>query len=645
MQHHIHHGSVYHSRLKPVEHAFDYPVFFFSFDLDHITSTRLFGYNRRAVFTLRDADYLDDAPDPLAVKCRRFLGDGVQRVVMVTVPRVFGYAFNPVSFYLGYNGENRIVAALAEVNNTFGERHLYLLHDPVTDHNGNIRFTSDKAFHVSPFNDRLGQYQFRIKADGDRLGVHVDIARGGDVVFKSGLTGQTSEPLSDRAILRCLARYPLQNLLTQPRIHAQAARLYFQKKLQYYPKPGPCSDMTIKIAPPTALEKIGLRVFSALLKRLTTGQLTLILPDGRRAVYGVAGNGPDAELTVTDSTTFRRILLDGDIGLGEAYMQGQWTTPDLTGLIAYLIRNREAFENGEFWSTRIKRVLHRLTHLRRSNTKDRSPDNISAHYDLNNNFFALFLDPTMMYSAAVFPAPETTLEQAQHHRMRMLIDKLDLKPEHHVLEIGSGWGAFAIEMAKVSGCRVTSITVSREQLVLAQERVKAAGLEDRVNIAFCDYRDVQGTYDRVVSIEMIEAVGHEHLDDYFTSIDRVLKPDGHLVLQVITMANERYDAYRKSVDWIQKYIFPGGHILSVEAMEASMGRVSKLAIRAREDIGPHYATTLRRWRENLAGKQAELRALGYDDIFYRTWEYYFSYCEAGFATRALSDLQLVIGRL
>lgn len=470
-------GSVYHARLEPTEHTFSYPVFFLGLDLDALPRTHLFGHNRRAVFALHDRDYLDVQPgETLATAARRFLGLDAPHVQLVTVPRVLGYVFNPVSFYLAHNDAGTLTAALAEVNNTFGERHVYRLLNPVTDANGDLLFTSEKVFHVSPFNNREGQYHFRIKQHGASLALHVDLERGGHIVFKSGLVGKTSRPLTDRALLRCTLRYPFQNLLTLPRIHAQAVKLYFSKKLAYYPKPSPDNRMTIKIAPPTPIEKFGQHVFNKLLARLQQGELILTLPDGATHRYGNPTTGASAELNIKDFTFFRRILLDGDIGLGEAYMYGQWDSPDLTAFISYIITNRDSFENGQFWTTRLKRFLHRITHLRRSNTREKSPENIGAHYDLNNKFFALFLDPTMMYSCAVFATPDETLEAAQHRRMKLLIDKLAVNADHHVLEIGSGWGGFAVELARVTGCRVTSITVSREQLKLARERVEAAGL-------------------------------------------------------------------------------------------------------------------------------------------------------------------------
>lgn len=638
-------GSIYHQRLTPVEHGFTYPFFFLALDLDHMPSTRLFGYGRRRLLSIRDSDYLDAAPEPLAVKARRFLGQPVERVILCTAPRIAGYVFNPVSFYLGYDSANRITGALAEVNNTFGERHVYILQHPVTGPDGTVRFTTQKAFHVSPFNDRLGEYQFRLNADAGQIAIHVDIAREGRIVFKSGMAGRVSGAITDRLLLRALLRYPWQHLLTLPRIHWQAAKLYFGKKLRYYPKPAPASTMTITMSPPTLIEKTGQTIFNRLFRRVTHGQLVMTMPDGSSRTYGTPAPDADAVLQVKDHTFFRRILLNGDIGLGEAYMYGQWDSPDVTGFLSYLIRNRDELKNGEFITSKISWLANRLTHLRRPNTKRNSPRNISAHYDLSNEFFALFLDPTMMYSSAIFTSPSDTLEQAQRHRMSVLIDKLDLSPEHHVLEIGSGWGGFAIEMARQRGCRVTSITVSREQLELARQRVRDAGLEDRVSIEFCDYRDAAGAYDRVVSIEMLEAVGHEHFDDYFASIHRVLKPGGRVVLQVITIAHERYDAYRRSVDWIQKYIFPGGLIPSVQILKESMARVSPhFTIADLEDIGPHYATTLRRWSENLAAVRDRLTSMGYDDVFYRTWQYYFSYCEAGFITKALADMHIVVER-
>ena len=644
----IYRGTVYHNRLEPTGHAFHYPIFFFAFDVDSLTDTnrlRLFGYNRPALFTLRDRDYLDQPDEPLAVKSRRLFADTrIRRITLVTVPRVLGYVFNPVSFYLGYGEDGKLIAMLAEVNNTFNERHLYQLTQPVADAAGALHFQAAKAFHVSPFNDRMGDYQFRVNQIGEGLEIHVDIARNGKAVFRSGIVARTSSPLTDRALLGTAIRFPFQNLLTVPRIHIHAARLYFQKKMRYFPKPGPKSAMTIKSAPPTAIEKFGQRIFNGLLTKLQTGRIHVTTPDGVTRVYGPGENGPTADLRITDYTFYRRILLDGDIGLGEAYMYGQWETKNLTGFIAFLIANRDALENGELATSRFKWLINRLMHVMRSNTKTKSRKNISAHYDLSNDFFQLFLDPTLMYSSAVYPTPDATLEQAQHHRMQMLIRKADIRAEHHVLEIGSGWGGMAIEMARTTGCRVTSITISTEQLKLARERVKAAGLENKVSIEFSDYRDVQGQFDRVVSIEMLEAVGHEHFDAYFATIDRVLKPDGRAVIQVITIPHARYDAYKKSVDWIQKHIFPGGHLPSVEALEASMSRVSKLRIAEKEDIGPHYAPTLAQWRKNLSAQRDALERMGFDDIFFRTWIYYFCYCEAAFATRTLGNHHLVITR-
>jgi len=642
-------GSIYHNRLVPQGHAFRYPAFFTAIDIDSLTetdrSTRLFGYNRASLLSIRDRDYLDASGDSIAIKIRKYMTNpDVTRIVLMTVPRFLGYVFNPVSFYLGYNQDLILIAAVAEVNNTFKERHVYVLDQPQADAGEHIRFRTAKAFHVSPFNDRKGDYLFRVNDDGERLEVHIDIEKEGQVVFRSGIAGNSALPLTNTSIMSTLLRFPFQNLLTVPRIHFQAIDLYFRKKMRYFPKPAPNDVMTIKTAPPTLVEKIGIRVFNGLLERIQTGSLTIVLPDGSKNVYGTPAASPSATLHVKDYTFYRRILLDGDIGLGEAYMYGQWDTPDLTGLISFLIANREAFQNGEFSSSRFKWMSSRLSHLMRSNTKRRSKRNIGAHYDLSNDFFQLFLDPTMLYSAAVFTSPDEALENAQRNKMKALIDKARIESHHHVLEIGCGWGGLAIEMAKTIGCRVTGITISEEQFQFARERVRREGLQDRINIEFCDYRDVKGTYDRVVSVEMLEAVGHEHFGTYFATIDNVLKPDGVAVLQVITMPHVRYNAYRKSVDWIQKHIFPGGHLPSVEALSEAMSHNSRLFIQKAENIGIHYAATLRHWNDRLASQKDKLTAMGYDEVFYRTWQYYFCYCEAAFATRTLDNHHLVLTR-
>jgi len=645
----IYTGNIYHNRLQPRGHAFRYPSFFCALELDSLhetdSSSKLVGYNRKRLLSFFDSDYLDKPDRSLAEKIRKYLNHpDINRLVLVTVPRTFGYVFNPVSFYLGYDRDQHLIGAVAEVNNTFKERHVYVLDQPQADEQGYIHFRTAKAFHVSPFNDRKGDYLFRFKDEDGRMEVHIDIERDGQVVFRSGLVGPKSLPISDKAVLKTLVRFPFQNLLTIPRIHAQAFHLYFRKKMEYFPKPGPTSAMTIKYSPPALLEKFGMVVFRRLLRQVRVGTISICLPDGSRQTYGVPGTGFAVELQVKDYSFFRRILLDGDIGLGEAYMYGQWETPDLTALISFLIANRDSFQNGELKTSSINWLFHRIKHVFRSNTKRMSIKNIGAHYDLSNEFFSLFLDPTMLYSAAVFSSPDENHEQAQRNKMKAIIEKAGIQSHHHVLEIGSGWGGFAIEMARSTGCRVTSITISQEQLKLARQRVRDAGLEDRVSIELCDYRDVQGNYDRIVSIEMLEAVGHEHFGTFFQTIEDHLNPDGIAVLQVITIPHERYDAYRTSVDWIQKHIFPGGHLPSVEALKEAMANNSRLIVQQMDNIGIHYARTLQLWRDNLVSQKEKLTSMGYDEVFYRTWLYYFSYCEAAFATRTLGNHHLVLTR-
>lgn len=643
----IYKGRIYHRREAPKVHQFNYPAFFAAFNLNQLKNdkyiSRFIGYNKRNILSLYDRDYLNGRAEPLIDGISAYFDSPlVSNVVLVTVPRVFGYVFNPVSFYLGYDTGGRIIAAVAEVNNTFGERHVYALRDPMEHPPGDLRFQSQKTFHVSPFNDRKGNYHFRIKQDEDRLEIHVDLEKDGVVVFRSGLVGLESAPITGKSVLKTLVSFPIQNVLTLPRIHFHAAHLYFRKKMRYFPKPAPNNIMTIKIAKPNIIEKVGIRLFRSLLKRINHGSLLVTMPDGNQETHGSPGVSVTAQIIIKDYTFFRRVLLDGDIGLGEAYMYGQWETPDLTGLVGFLISNRDSFKNGEYSTSRLKWLVNRTGHLLRSNTKRISRKNIEAHYDLSNDFFSLFLDPTMLYSAAVFSSPDDDLEQAQRNKMNALIDKARLEPHHHVLEIGCGWGGLAIEIARSVGCKVTGITISREQYDYAVNRVKKERLEDKVTILLRDYRDVEGEFDRVVSVEMIEAVGHEHFETYFSTIDHVLKQDGLAVLQVITIPHQRYNAYRKSVDWIQKHIFPGGHLPSVEALTMAMSASSKLLIAKAETIGVHYATTLRHWSGRLDSKRDELTRMGFDDVFYRTWKYYFSYCEAAFATRTLDNHHLVL---
>jgi cyclopropane-fatty-acyl-phospholipid synthase len=390
------------------------------------------------------------------------------------------------------------------------------------------------------------------------------------------------------------------------------------------------------------LERTGAAVVMAALDKMRNARLTMTLPDGSVRVFGDPGSPVRAGLRVKRSDFFKRVLMWGDVGFGEAYQAGDFETDDLTGLIRLFIENGEAMEvENTRWALWGK-VRNRLRHLINRNTIGGSRRNIYAHYDLGNEFFGLFLDPTMMYSCARFEEGDT-LESAQLRKVNAILDKARVQAGDHILEIGSGWGTLSAEAVK-RGARVTTLTISQRQFEHCRARFAREGISDRAEVRLCDYRIASGSYDKIVSIEMIEAVGHEFLGTFFATCDRLLKPHGLVVIQGITIPDQRYEAYRRGCDWIQKHIFPGALLPSLTAMCTALTQNTNLVVEDMENIGVHYARTLREWRRALLGKTAEIRAQGFDDAFVRTWDYYFSYCEAGFGTRTLGDVQLVLTR-
>ncbi len=323
-------------------------------------------------------------------------------------------------------------------------------------------------------------------------------------------------------------------------------------------------------------------------------------------------------------------------------MAGWWECDNLTSLFQIFCQNQHVFQNGDGILSRMVRWFHRVSHWWRSNTLQGSRANIHAHYDLGNAFFAKMLDDTMMYSSALFEPAKATLRDASVAKLDRICQKLRVAPRDHVLEIGTGWGGFALHAAREYGCRVTTTTISREQFDYASAQVRAANLQDRVTVVCRDYRELTGIYDKIVSIEMIEAVGRRYLETFFQTCDRLLKPTGAMLLQAITMPEPLFDAYCRNVDFIQRYIFPGGFLPSLTCLSQAMARASTLRWLHLEDFGPHYATTLRHWRGRFTSNLNEILRLGYSESFLRMWEFYLCYCEAGFLERVLGLAQIVL---
>ncbi len=396
---------------------------------------------------------------------------------------------------------------------------------------------------------------------------------------------------------------------------------------------------------PTGLDKLARRVIRARLEEVKLGQI-VVTENGVTRAYGEPC--PEvpltAHITITDPRFYSEVAFGGTIGSGEAWIHGYWTCSDLTALVRILLRNQHVLHNMNRGAALVTRPLQRLFHWLNRNTKEGSRRNIAAHYDLGNDFYRLWLDETMMYSSGVFSQPGMSMRDASIEKLDLICRKLDLKAGDDVVEIGTGWGGFALHAAANYGCRVTTTTISREQHAWAADAIRKAGLEDRITLLLKDYRELKGEYDKLVSIEMIEAVGHEFHDVFFRKCASLLRPSGQMLIQAITIADQHYERYKKGVDFIKRYIFPGGCLTSVSGMTDTMTRVTDLRAVHIEDIGPHYATTLRHWRDCFFERLDQVKDLGYSEAFIRMWQYYLCYCEGGFAERTIGNVHLLAMR-
>lgn len=408
-------------------------------------------------------------------------------------------------------------------------------------------------------------------------------------------------------------------------------------------------DQAVMATPKTLtwLQRLYRKAVMASLEPMQEGCLRFEFPDGEVRIFGQLNTAPVATIRVCREDFFRRCVLFGDVGFGEAYVDGDWDTESITAVISWFVANikhaptMSGSQAGKDTVLNLFRRYNLWMHERRANTVEMSRQNIHEHYDLGNDFYRLFLDKTLTYSSAYFTGAQQSLEEAQVAKYDRLCRQLKLKPTDHLLEIGSGWGGMACHAVKNYGCRVTTVTISEEQYKYAQERFQREGIADRVDIRLQDYRLLSGKFDKIVSIEMLEAVGDKYLETYFAKCQELLKPEGLLALQMITCADSRYESLRTNVDWIQKHIFPGSLLLSVGRVNEAIQKTGGMVMYDLKDIGVSYARTLHHWWDAFNARAKEVKSQGFDERFIRKWNYYLCYCEAAFAMRNISVVQVV----
>jgi len=655
--HHIVWGKTFHRRYAPIDHRFEYAMTMVSLGFDVKEGglfpspfPNWFGWNRPGLFRVAakhhlGGDYSDETEiaEAFFSRIRTWLYEKLGEIAwdsvqMITIPQCVFTPFKPVTFYCVYS-QTVMVALIAEVTNTYREKVRYVM--PVIEN----RSEAKKTFHVSPFFDEAGTYYFEISPGNLNSGAmriaieyKVDNAR----VFLATFSGKMRQ-MTQWTLLLTLFRATALPVWILPRIYFQAAKLAFSKGLTAMQKPPLSSPNVVETMPLSWFQKrVQDRLF-AVLGQAAKGALVIIEPNGKRWVFGDTTISSPAILQIHHNWFYRRVAIGGEIGFGEAYVDGYWDSPDLPALLSFFVQNRDHFSKiGD--GNLVQFFLDKFAHFRRENTIQKSKENIQAHYDLGNSFYDLFLDADKVYSSAVFDSEHASLDEAQQRKLDMIIAKARISSHHHVLEIGSGWGALAIRMAQVTGCRVTTITLSPAQKEEVEAKILEAGLSDRIEVRLQDFRHVRGTFDRIVSVEMLEAVGHRYLGAFFQQLDALLGDNGIAVLQVITYPDYGYEGYLRGTDFIRKHIFPGGHLPSVSVLMSEAAAHSRLVPEHLENLGPHYARTLALWRENLESRVDEALALGFDAAFIRKFRYYFAYCEAAFSARYLGVHQLVLSR-
>ena len=623
---------IFHARHQPKPHRFQYRSLYFSKTLTRECSVQK-TWRKFGIFSIHLRDYLHWDSENLIDACERLMSQKTKnfkldKIEFYTSPRLFGYTFNPVSFFFCYRGDEYI-GMIADVNNTFSEKHVYML--PATDDKSS---SHEKEFHVSPFFGSDGAYIFSTLKNHSEFKVNMKYLINDREVFQALIHGQ--KKAGAKAWLTLLRR-GWSPWLTYLRILFQAAILYYKKAMNVISKPAPHHPNTLRSAPNSWRERLGFFLFCRALKNLEKSSLDIELPDSRRIRFGAKADEKAGLLQIKDYRFFWHCVLAGDIGLGEAYEWGWWDSPDSIEVFDFFIANRYQLPAPSF----LRKWQQRIFHYMNRNTKSGSRKNISAHYDLSNDFFKLWLDEEMMYSSAVYDDSTPSLAYAQKLKIRKIVYALKLEDGMKVLEIGTGWGALCSAIAKSAKVEVQSLTLSREQLQFAKDRLKREGLDSQVEVLFRDYRDMTGQFDRIVSIEMLEAVGHENLKTYFEKCNELLKDDGLAFIQVIGIPDERYSEYRKSVDWIRRYIFPGGHLPSVGAISGALEN-TPLFIDQLSNISQSYAKTLADWKGAFNKQKEEILKLGFDEGFQRRWNYYFDYCRAGFLTEMIQDYQFIL---
>jgi len=636
-----------HRRFIGARHEFNYDLPYVWLDLQSLSHSPLgplFSIDRFNWLSIQSSDYLDHSDQSIWEKyCQlrqRWGLDSPNPTYLLTLPKWCGYQFNPVSFYFESNLDGTCRSIVAEVTNTYHDKHVIYI--PVSPGCRYIDSRQSKVFHVSPFLPDVGTYHFRILNRLDTIEIHIRLVRDMQTIFYANLIQTKEFPMTSGAIFRTSLRYPLGLSATMPRIITQAALLHFKKKVPAASRPLPSHPDTIRRRPPSRFETMAMTLVLNRLRRFCVGQVWIQLPNGESIIVGT-DTEVRAQWVIDDYSVFSALVRRGELGLGESYVAGLWQSPSLPDLVTYFLRNRHVMKR-HIRGTVLSKLIGRLGHWLRRNTVAKSRSNIQEHYDLSNELYRTFLDDHMVYSAAFFSQPDTSLADAQIEKIDRLIRPLAIQSHHHVLEIGSGWGAAAIRIAETTGCRVTTLTLSREQFNEVNRQLVARGLQDRITVLLEDYRSHRGTYDRIISIEMIEAVGYRYLSTYFKTIDSLLALDGIVALQAITIPDQRYDDYRRRVDWIQKYIFPGGHLPSLAHIQAVLAADTSLIIESVANIGPHYARTLSEWRLRFNAHRDAVLELGFDEAFIRRWNYYLAYCESGFQNRYINTLQIVLTR-